>query len=217
MLTHPYPGFFVDIEGIDGAGQTTQVTLIAERLKEEGFKTAVTRAATKDTPIGGLIRQALNHQLKISIPTLEFLFAADHSERQEKEIEPVLEKSGIVLADRSIWSFVAFGALAADEEWLFSLAKNLYFPDLTIFLHVSPHVALKRIMTSRPLRELFEKEQTLIKVWQNYEKLAKEFSDKIVVIDGEKPIPVVTEEILRIIKENPKFKTLNTKQIQNFK
>lgn len=205
MVTNHHPGLFIDIEGIDGSGQSTQVTQVAEELKKRGYSVAITRAAPKETPIGGLIRQVLNHKLKVSIQTLEFLFAADHADRQEKVVVPFLKKGGVVVADRSVWSFLAFGELEMDKEWLWALVKNLIFPDLTIFLKVKPRVAMARIMAYRSTRDYFEKEKTLEKVWQNYQWLAKKFSDRIVVVDGEKPVEGVTEEIVGIVKANRKF------------
>lgn len=208
MLINPYPGLFVDIEGIDGSGQSTQVSRVAENLRKMGYLVTITRAAPKETPIGSLIRQALNHHFKISVECLEFLFAADHSYRQDKEIIPVLKNGGVVVADRSIWSFIAFGALKMDHDWLFSLVKNLIFPDLTIFLHVRAQVAMKRIGAYRKTRDYFEKEKILEKVWKNYQWLAKKFSDRIWLVDGEKPKKEVTEEILGIIKKHPKFQKI---------
>ena len=209
MVTNPYPGFFIDIEGIDGSGQSTQVTRVAGELKRQDLEVAITRATSTDTPIGQLISQALQHQFEISIQTLEFLFAAGHSDRQEKEIIPTLKRGGMVVADRSVWSFVAFGSLNMDRDWLFELAKNLMCPDLTIFLKVSPQVAMKRIVTYRRIREFFEKGKTLARVWQNYEWISQKFSEKIVMIDGDRPIEEVTREILEIIKEHPKFRKIS--------
>lgn len=211
MLTNTYSGFFLDIEGIDGAGQTTQVSLVAEELKKEGFGVGITRAASETTQIGKFIRQFLNHKMRISVQALEFLFAADHKERQDKEITPVLEKSGVVISDRSVWSFIAYGALEMDRDWLFNLTEHLIFPDLAIFLKVSPQVSLKRITASREVRDFFEKEKILARVWENYQWLAEKFSDRIRVIDGERKIEEVTGEILEIIRGDTKFKTISNK------
>lgn len=211
MIIHSYPGLFVDIEGIDGSGQSTQVSEVAKRLKKEGFKVEITRAAPMTNPIGSLIRQALNHKFKIhSIQALEFLFAADHTYRQNEEIIPILKKGGIVISDRSVWSFIAFGSLEVGHDWLFELAKNLIFPDLTFFLEVSPRVAMERIEAYRPTRDFFEKEKVLEKVWKNYSWLAKKFSDRIRIVDGERSIKKVTEEIVEMVKKNPKFSKLAT-------
>lgn len=210
MIKNPYHGLFIDIEGIDGAGQSTQVTRVAEELKRQGLETTITRATSTDNPIGKLISQALKHEFEVSIETLEFLFAAGHFDRQEREIIPTLKRGGVVVADRAVWSFIAFGTLKIDRDWLFNLAKNLLVPDLTIFLKVSPTVALERITTYRPIREFFEKEKTLGRVWKNYEWLAQKYSDKIVVVDGERSIEEVTEEIVRIMKGHVKFRRLAT-------
>ena len=216
MISNSYPGFFVDIEGIDGAGQSTQATLVSQALQKEGYPVVVTRNAPKKMPIGKLIREALNHKVKVSLTTLEFLYAADHSDRQEKEVITALKKGKIIVADRSIWSFIAYGALEMDRDWLFNLVRHLIFPDLTILLKVTPQVALKRIAENRPARDFFEKEKTLSEVWQNYQWLAKKYSDRIRVIDGEKPIEAVTEEIVGIIREHPKFNLCSNKPTHKF-
>lgn len=210
MVPNPYHGFFIDIEGIDGAGQTSQVSLVSQSLKKEGLAVVTTEAAPRNTPIGQLIRQTLNHKVKISLQPLEFLFAADHSYRQEKEIAPALKKNKIVIADRSVWSFIAYGALKMDRDWLFNLVKNLIFPDLTIFLQVSPPVAMGRIVAYRPARDFFEKEKTLAEIAQNYKWLAQKFSDRIRVVNGERPKEEVTEEILGVVRKHPKFSKLAT-------
>lgn len=64
---------------------------------------------------------------------------------------------------------------------------------------------MKRILTDRPARDFFEKEKILGRVWKNYQWLAEKFSDRIRVVDGEKSIPEVTEEILGIVGKHPKF------------
>ena len=76
--------------------------------------------------------------------------------------------------------------------------KQFLLPDLTFLLKVAPKVCLERIKQNRFSIELFEKEEVLEKVWQNYEKLSKEF-ENVYIINGELSPKKVFEQIKTII------------------
>ena len=101
-----------------------------------------------------------------------------------------------MICDRYFFSTVAYGSLEVNHDWLLSLNENFLLPDLTFLLKVSPRVCVERMHESRYEIELFEKEEVLKKVWENYEKLSSEF-ENVYVIDGERDI----EEISRDISE----------------
>jgi len=87
---------------------------------------------------------------------------------------------------------------AEDAQWLIEINKKFIWPDLTFLLKVSPKVCIQRIKKERFHKELFEKEETLKKVSQNYLKFAKKLKN-IYLIDGEKPIKEVFEQIKKFI------------------
>lgn len=210
MKIHNFPGFFVDIEGLDGSGASTQVGLVDRELKKTGQKAHLTKEPTNG-PIGKLIRQAIKGKISLPADSLQLLFAADRGEHLSKEIVPRLEKGEVVITDRYAWSSIAFGSIGLNKEWLFSLNKDFIFPDLTVFIDVDPSVCLERIMKDKSHTgvELFEEEEKLMNVWETYQWLvSKYWWVNIAVVDGEKGRQKVTAEIMALLKKQNKFKKM---------
>ncbi|MFP3288925.1 MAG: dTMP kinase [Candidatus Micrarchaeota archaeon] len=191
-------GLFIAFEGLDGAGSTTQAYLLEQYLKQKN-KVLLTKEPTQNI-IGGIIRAVLKGDLKLSSQTLQLLFAADRANHLEKEILPALKKGFIVISDRYLFSSVAYGASAGlDREWLLKINEKFRMPDITIFLDVKPETCIKRISESRFNFELFEQEEKLRKVREEYLALAEKFSFK--VINGESSIKATHKKVLEIIKK----------------
>jgi dTMP kinase len=212
MKLNPYPGFFIDIEGLDGCGASTQVAAVASELKKQGIDPYLTKEPTKG-PIGRLVRQALQGQFNSLPPSsIQMLFAADRGEHLNEEIIPQLEKEKMVITDRYAWSSVSFGSIDLSREWLLELNKDFILPDLTFFLEVNPEICLERIAKERQGLELFEEEEKLTNAWDAYHWLAtKYWWTQIVVIDGEREKAEVTADILGRISKHPKFLKLKKK------
>ncbi|MEK7503732.1 MAG: dTMP kinase [Patescibacteria group bacterium] len=205
MIKNPYQGKFIVFEGLDGSGSTTQASKLREWLNKIGKELVLGRPQahlTKEPTnniIGGLIRGQLTGDWKTRPECLQLLFAADRSHHLEKEVIPLLKDGATVISDRYFFSTIAFGATEiADKEWLAEINKPFLLPDLTFLIKVSPKVCLQRIKGDRFSVELFEKEESLTKVWQNYEELAEKFAD-VYIIDGEKSIEEIFGEIKSII------------------
>lgn len=102
-------GCFIVIEGLDGAGLSTQSALLAAYLRSKGNDVLLTKEPTA-SPIGKLIKGALNRNPELSLFTLQLLFAADRAEHLKREIEPALAAKKIVTSDRAKtsppWYFV---------------------------------------------------------------------------------------------------------------
>jgi dTMP kinase len=205
MLKNPYRGKFIVFDSLDGAGNSTQVKLLADYLNKIGEKSYVTKEPTSYL-IGGLIKSQLTHDWKSSAECLQLLFCADRAYHLEKEIIPLLKKGINVISDRYFFSTIAYGNLEIkDFEWLIEINKKFILPDLTFFLKVSPKVCIKRIKKDRFEITLFEKEKILEKVWKNYEILAKKFK-QVFIIDGEKKVEEIAKEIRKIVLNKLKFK-----------
>jgi len=200
-------GRFIVFDGLDGSGLSTQASLLVDFLNERKDKLKFGRAGawlTKEPTrslIGGLINAQFDHCWKSSPTCLQLLFSADRAFHLEKEIIPLLERDVNVVCDRYLFSTLAFGSLGVkDFDWLLNLQKFFLVPDITFFLKVSPKTCIKRIEKSRFDLTLFEKEEVLTRVWQNFEKISKIFKD-IYIIDGERSIDEVAKEINNIIKK----------------
>src|SRR5689334_22794688 len=149
-------GRFIVLEGIDGAGTTTQAARLVARLRQE---TKVAIRATRepsDGPIGSLVRQVLTG--RIIAPggrapgwaTMALLFAADRMDHVEAEIEPFLAEGGIVISDRYDASSLAYQSVSSGRggektvDWIRQINKHALRPDLTIVLDLSSEVAANR-------------------------------------------------------------------------
>jgi len=196
---------FIDFEGMDGSGQSTQAAKLVEYLNRPSKKFKLGRPEahlTKEPTnnlIGGLIRGQLTRNWKTGPECLQLLFAADRAHHLEKEIMPLLEREVIVVSDRYFFSTIAYGSLEiSDWQWLKDINRHFPLPDLSIFLKASPKICLERIKQNRFEMELFEKEEALAKIWQGYERLAKEF-ENVHIIDGERTIEEIFDEIKKIV------------------
>lgn len=194
-------GVFIDIEGLDGSGASTQAKLFEEYLQIKGTKTLLTKEPT-DNVIGGLIRGVLTGVISQMQPeALQLLFCADRAHHISRFIKPALEGGSNVITDRYIWSTIAFGGADLDKKWLATIQKNFLKPDISFIIKVNPEVCVKRIVDNRFDVELFEKVDKLRKVWENYEWIAKKYKN-IYIIDGEQSEKKVLQDIVKIYEEH---------------
>ena len=190
-------GIFIAIEGIDGAGTTTQTEEIARWLNGEGIKTISTFEPTIGE-IGRPIRNMLARKEPLSSNNLALLFAADRMIHYEHEIKRHIDEGRWVISDRYRLSSLAYQGIECDLKWVRSI--NRYAPpaDLTILIDLPVKTALKRIKSRGLARERFESPKKLEKVRKLYLDLARRRDEgRVVIIDGSPP----EREVLTNIKE----------------
>ncbi len=191
-------GILIVIEGLDGAGLSTQAAALAEYLRGKNKRVMLTKEPTA-SPIGTLIKSALNRNLELSLFALQLLFAADRAEHLEKEIEPPLSANEIIISDRYILSSLAFGAVDNDVEFLKEINSRFRKPDLTVIIDTPPRVCLARITRSRETVELFEEEKRLEKVREQFLAL-KSYFDNTFIVDGDREKAKVSKEIQEVVE-----------------
>lgn len=140
----PHPGVFVALEGGDGAGKSTQLRLLAERLAAAGVDHVRTREPG-GTDLGRVLREAILHGGEVAPRAEALLYAADRAQHVATLVRPALERGAVVLSDRYIDSSVAYqgGArgLGVDAVRDLSLwATEGLVPDLVVLLDVDPAV-----------------------------------------------------------------------------
>jgi dTMP kinase len=193
------------LEGLDGAGTTTQSRRLVEHLRGRGQAAHLTREPS-DGPIGRLIREMLTgrHALAgeaISQSTFGLLFAADRLDHMQREVEPQLAAGAVVVSDRWYHSSLAYQGTGADRDWIATLNARARRPDLTIFLEVRPEVAAQRRVAAGRVQELFEDLQTQHDVDAGYRATLAELTalgERIEVIDGELSPDAVFQQILQL-------------------
>ncbi|MFI8254413.1 dTMP kinase [Streptomyces filamentosus] len=191
-------GFFIALEGGDGAGKSTQVQALADWIRAKGHEVVVTREPGA-TPIGKRLRSIL---LDVSSAGLSnraeaLLYAADRAEHVDSLVRPALERGAIVISDRYIDSSVAYQGAGRDlspteiariSRW----ATGGLVPNLTVLLDVSPETARERF-TEAPDRLESEPPEFHARVRAGFLALAAADPSRYLVVDaGQEPEAVTT-------------------------
>jgi len=183
-------GLLIVFEGIDGTGKSTQVRLLAERLRAAGLPVVTTREPT-DGQYGRRIRELFTNRASVTPGEELALFIADRREHVDQVIAPALRHGTIVLTDRYYFSTAAYqGALGHDPRAI--IAANEEFapvPDLVLLLAAAPAVGVHRVQHSRQetLND-FEQEQGLARVAAIFDGFRQPFIRRL---DGARSIEVV--------------------------
>ncbi|MCZ4117791.1 dTMP kinase [Streptomyces sp. H39-S7] len=191
-------GFFIAIEGGDGAGKSTQVEALSEWIRAKGHEVVVTREPGA-TAVGKRLRSIL---LDVSSAGLShraeaLLYAADRAEHVDSVVRPALERGAVVISDRYIDSSVAYQGAGRDlapteiariSRW----ATAGLVPNLTVLLDVSPEAARERF-TEAPDRLESEPAEFHHRVRAGFLTLAAADPSRYLVIDaGQEPEAVTT-------------------------
>ncbi len=197
-------GRFVVIEGLDGAGTTTQARLLGERLRAAGRIAHVT-AEPSGGPVGALIRQVLSARVTgregraFDQKALALLFAADRLDHHADEIAPKLARGVDVVSDRFTLSSLAYqGAVLGEMDWVDAINREAAAPDLTLFLRVAPGVALRRRRAASLDREIYEVDAFQRRVAGSYEAAlgrVRAAGGRVVELDGARPVEAVADAI----------------------
>ena len=194
------------IEGLDGAGTTTQVRRLVEHLNARGQRAHATREPS-DGPVGKLIREMLTggHAIAgqaLSQGTFGLLFAADRLDHLQREVEPKLAAGTWVVSDRWYHSSLAYQGTGADRDWIAMLNARARKPDITVFLKVRPEVAAERRVAAGRTQELFEDLQMQRDVDAGYRATIDELiaqGERIITVDGEQSEDDVFVEVVRAV------------------
>ncbi|ACS89216.1 MULTISPECIES: dTMP kinase [Thermococcus] len=200
-------GIFIVLEGIDGAGKSTQAKMLAKWFENRGYEVVLTKEPT-DTAFGKLIRrlvliggkEGIIDGARISKEAEALLFAADRAEHVKKLIEPSIKAGKVVISDRYFYSSLAYQwARGLDLNWLINL--NAFAPraDLVILLDLPVKESINRI-NGRSIRSEFDKIVELQKkVRKNYLKLAEKFNE-IRIINALAPVEDIHNDITALIE-----------------
>ncbi len=201
-------GRFVVLEGIDGAGTTTQVARLAERLRKAGGAQVRSTREPSDGPIGSLVRQVLTGRIVApegrapGWATMALLFAADRMDHVESEIEPFLAAGGVMISDRYDASSLAYQSVSSGSggekavEWIRSLNRHAMRPDLTVVVDLASDLAAERRASRGEAAQLYEQNEVQRALSVFYRELAAHMpDDRIVVVDGKGSVDDVHNRI----------------------
>jgi dTMP kinase len=173
-------GYLIALEGVDGAGKTTQARLLTRWLGKVGVKAVYTYEPT-DGPVGRLVRKHLAGRLRFSEEVAALLFAADRVEHLNTVIRPALMRGVTVVSDRYLHSSIAYqSASTGRRRWVEQINSLAPEPDLSIFIDIPVETALKRLRVRRS--EIYERRKFLRSVRRHYLRLVR--SRRMVLVDG---------------------------------
>lgn len=191
---------FITLEGLDGAGTTTQLARLARWLESRGHDVVTTREPS-DGPVGTQIRQILSGRLRghggepFNAKSLALLFAADRLDHLTTRVEPALARGAFVLSDRYVHSSIAYQTLDEDLEWVLEINSRARPADLVLFVDAPAQVCLQRVASRGAELERFEKLPLLERVRENYVAALEARPDEWQRIDGTTTIDEVAEAI----------------------
>ena len=214
---HHFPGRLFVAEGTDGSGKSTQLSLLYQWLRAEGYPVFFSEwnssSLVKETT-----RRAKKRHL-FTPATFSLLHATDFADRTERDIIPPLKAGAIVLADRYIYTaFARDVARGCDPTWVREVYRFAVKPDISFFFRAPLKVAVDRIMSGRPDFKYYEAgldmgwaddpeesfEVFQGKILAEYDHMVDEFG--LTLIDATRSIETQQREMRRIISSHLKKK-----------
>ncbi|WP_232698991.1 dTMP kinase [Brevibacillus daliensis] len=207
-------GLFLTLEGGEGAGKSSVITLLEEKLVEMGHEVLVTRE-----PGGVEIAEKIRHiildtaHVKMDGRTEALLYAAARRQHLVEKVLPALEEGKIVLCDRFVDSSLAYQGYARGLGIEQVLSINMFaiqdcLPDVTLYLDVDPKVGLARIHSNdeREINRLdLEGMKFHEQVRAGYEQVVEQYPERILRIDANQSLENVLEQIISSLVQTGKF------------
>jgi dTMP kinase len=195
---------FITFEGIDGCGKTTQLKMLAEKLKERGQEVMTIREPGGTDFSENIRRILLSDKSDISPVTELLLFESARSHLIDKVIAPALESGKIVLCDRFFDSTTAYQGYGRGLDISKVISINLFAtngikPDLTFFFDIAFEKAGKR--NSGKIADRIESagHEFFDRVSDGFRRIAMAEPDRFITIDAAKSIEEIHNEILNIL------------------
>lgn len=201
---------FIVLEGLDGAGTTTQLKLIDRKLDTLAIPHTCTSEPT-DGFIGLVLRSILEKRIKAQNKTVALLYAADRNEHlwePERGMAARLKKGDLVICDRYLFSSLAYQSLFCGFEYVLSLNREFPLPRHLVFIDTPAELSQQRLKERRE-RELFDDTEIQPQLLAGYRRTFSLYSQtemRIHRLDGSRPPEEVFKEFWRIVQTLPMVK-----------
>ena len=194
-------GFYLALEGGEGAGKTTVSALLQEMLEKRGERVTLVREPG-GTELGDAIRLLVLHSVDMTPWAEAMLFAAQRAQLVSEVVRPALERGEIVISDRSLYSSLAYQAGGRGLPYEDVLKANLLavgglVPQLVVVLGVDPEVGrLRQEVADRIGRE---HDQFQLRVAEAYRQLEAAEPDRVAIVPAGDDPEAVAKEIVDLI------------------
>lgn len=200
---------FIAVEGLDGAGTSTQSQLLEKSLSRAGRKAALSMEPTAG-PIGCLIKQIMRGRLKSAATRektekqLAHLFAADRFDHLYNETDGILsqiEKGYTAISTRYFFSSYAYNARTEEDlQFIQRLNGDFPLPEVVVYLTVPLATALERL-ERRDVREFYEQEEELLRVKKNYDRIFEPIRSRVVEFESTGNVEELAGRIAEAVME----------------
>ena len=191
---HHCPGRLIVVEGIDGSGKSTQLSLLHKWLVAKGY--GVVFSEWNSSP---LVKDTTKHGKKkkmLTPATFSLIHSTDFADRTERSILPLLKAGAVVLCDRYIYTaFARDVARGMDREWVRELYGFAVKPTIAFYFRVPLETAIDRLEDSVESFRLFQG-----RILSEYDKMIPEFG--LTVVDATLPIEVQQAQVRQIVKSH---------------
>ena len=148
-------GKLIVIEGSDGSGRSTQVSLLRDRLEREGHAT-INVGLRRSTLVSDELEQAKEGNV-LGPVTLSLFYSTDFADQLENKIVPALRAGFVVLADRYIYTLMARDIVrGAERQWVKGIFEIALVPDVVFYLKVSPARLAQRCLQKNATLDYWE-------------------------------------------------------------
>ncbi len=210
---HQFPGKLFVVEGTDGSGKSTQLALLHQWLKAEGYP--VFFSEWNSSPLVKDTTKRAKKRHLFTPTTFSLLHATDFADRTERDIIPPLKAGAIVLADRYVYTaFARDVARGCDRAWVREVYRFAVKPTIAFFFRAPLDVAIDRIISARPELKYYEAgldmgwtgdPEDSFKLFQGhilseYDRMVGEFG--LTKLDATRSIEKQQREVRRIIKQH---------------
>jgi dTMP kinase len=206
-------GKLIVIEGLDGSGRSTQISLLRDWLESNGHATRIVGLSRSEL-VSEEIRIAKESH-KMTKRTFALFYATDFMDQLENIILPSLRAGAVVLADRYIYTPIARGLVRGLERtWLENIYSTAVVPELVFYLEVNPQILIERNLEQRGELDYWESGMDLgladnlfdsfiayqQRMGEEFDRMTEQYS--FIRVNGDRSIAQVNREIRGKIKKN---------------
>ena len=210
---HNFPGRLIVVEGIDGSGKSTQLSLLHKWLESKGY--GVVFSEWNSSP---LVKDTTKHGKKkkmLTPATFSLIHSTDFADRTERSILPLLKAGAVVLCDRYVYTaFARDVARGMDCQWVRELYGFAVKPAIAFYFRVPLETAIHRLLDARDGFKFYEAGMDLdlsddsvesfrmfqSRILAEYEKMIPEFG--LTVIDATMPVEAQQAHVRRIVQSH---------------
>jgi dTMP kinase len=210
---HSFPGRLFIVEGIDGSGKSTQLSLLHKWLEARGY--GVVFSEWNSSPLVKDTTKLGKKKKMLTPATFSLIHSTDFADRTERSILPLLKAGAVVLCDRYVYTaFARDVARGMDRDWVRDLYKFAVPPAVAFYFRVPLETAIGRLTCARDGFKFYEAGMDLqlsddseesFRIFQGrilneYEKMVPEFG--LTVIDATLPVEAQQAQVRSIVKKH---------------